>query len=319
MKVRAAELVAPGRMELVERDLGRVHDGHVRIQMMQVGFCGSDADRARAADPSMERNRTGHEGFGRIVEVGRDVDGLTVGDTVAPWTRDGGQMAEYYDAPARYCVPLRSDLPHLDFPSAVEPLACVVNSARGVLEVGDDVAIVGASGFLGAMMVQLCRLGGARHIIGASRTSTGRQRVLECGATHAVDPGELEETVKDVTRGRGVDLAYEFAGHEAGVRLAGRAARAGTFERPAGTVGVAGYHQLADPPTEWGLWNGKGLRVVNCHFRPDWECVTGMERAARLLEHGDIDPGGFCSFRLDDADGALRHAIETGEKSIVVF
>jgi threonine dehydrogenase-like Zn-dependent dehydrogenase len=315
MKVRGAHLVAPGRMKLFDRELGRLRDEYVRIRMTQVALCGSDTDRARTPDPLLETDETGHESAGTVIEIGEGVSGLRLGGTVVPWTRDGRQLVEFYDAPARYCTPIDPDV---EFPSASEPLGCVVNASQ-FLRAGDDVAIVGGSGFLGRMAIQLCDLGGARLIVATSRTPEGRASALEAGATHAVDPDELETTVEELTGGVGVDMACEFVGHEIGIKLAGRVARAGRFDRKGGVVVVGGYHQRATPPTEWELLNEKAVTTFNAHFRADWECIRGMQRAARLLECGYIDPGPFTPFPLDAADDALRHAAETGEKSVVVF
>lgn len=319
MKVLAAQLVAPGRMELIERELpDRLGDESVRVRMQQVAFCGSDADRARRQDPKMPTNPTGHESVGIVEAVGRDVKKrFQIGQRVVAWTPDGYQMAAYYDAKARYCVPISAEV---EFAAAAEPLGCVWNSTYGILNVGDDVAIIGASGFMGNMLVQVCRLGGARRIIATSRSEKGRGRALSAGATHAVHPDELESAVRELTRGVGVDVAYELTSKDVGITLAGRVAHAGTNDTDPGIVAIVGYHQHREPPTEWGAWNGKGLRVFNCHFRPEWECIRGIRRAVRLLETGAVNPGPHIDFPLEQADTALRHAVENpGEKAVIVF
>ena len=84
------------KLSVVERDLSDIADGHVRIEMIYAGICGTDLHLI-SADPQSGYVQSsapahipatgrviGHEGVGRIVAVGRHVQHRYVGEIVAP-------------------------------------------------------------------------------------------------------------------------------------------------------------------------------------------------------------------------------------------
>ena len=306
-KTRAVAVIGEGHVAIVERHITSLDDTQVLIRVTQAGICGSDVDKYLGLDPNLP-NPTGHEIAGEVIQTGSRVTNVQTGDHVVAWTPTGGGMAELYAAEARYCIPVD---PGIAFPAAAEPLACVVNTIDAAQpRVGDVVAIVGGTGFMGLMLVQLSRLAGARKIIVAGRRQNGLDRAAEHGATHVVNTAttDLETVIDEITAGYGVDVAYELTGRTDGLTLAGQIAHRGNTDTNGGTVVIAGYHQGEPRPTEWGLWNGAGLNVVNAHFRPDWQCMAGMHRAVTLLQHHMIDPGPFTTFTLDQVQDAFQAA-----------
>jgi glucose 1-dehydrogenase len=82
------------RVEVRELDEPKIEapDG-VLVRMLEVGVCGTDGgicggDEGEAPDGA-DFLVPGHEGFGEVVEVGADVDGLKPGDLVVPTVRRG--------------------------------------------------------------------------------------------------------------------------------------------------------------------------------------------------------------------------------------
>jgi NADPH2:quinone reductase len=72
-------------------------------------------------------------------------------------------------------------------------------SWRGRLEQGESVLILGASGSVGQIAVQAARLLGAGRVVGAARSQTGRDRVLELGADGVVSTeGSIEEVAEAI-------------------------------------------------------------------------------------------------------------------------
>lgn len=65
----------------------------VLVQALQAGVCGSDrsliANALADPPPGEEFIVLGHEGFGRVLEVGAEVEGLAPGDLVVPTVRRG--------------------------------------------------------------------------------------------------------------------------------------------------------------------------------------------------------------------------------------
>ena len=77
---------------IVDREPPRlVNPSTVRVRMLEIGVCGTDAELCsfQYGDPPATEDYliVGHEGLGRIVEVGTEVERLRVGDLVVPSVR----------------------------------------------------------------------------------------------------------------------------------------------------------------------------------------------------------------------------------------
>jgi L-iditol 2-dehydrogenase len=130
---------------------------------------------------------------------------------------NNGAYAEYIRIPARivdrntYLIP-----PHVGYHDAalIEPLACVVRGfEESAPRAGDSIAIIGL-GPIGLMFVKLAKLYGCR-VIAVGRRRTQLDRAAALGADELVVAGDDSNPVKairDMTHGRGVDIAIEAVG-----------------------------------------------------------------------------------------------------------
>jgi alcohol dehydrogenase len=102
---------------------------------------------------------------------------------------------------------------------------------------GRNVLVLGA-GVLGVTACALASASGARTVLACDPSPECRERAVAFGATHAVssEPGELQSSVSDATRGRGVDVALELSGTAGAVQSALSLARVGGTVVLAGTV-----------------------------------------------------------------------------------
>ncbi len=216
----------------------------------------------------------GHEFAGTVVEVGDGVTSVAVGDRVAPnpllrcgecdYCRQGlpqlctqigflgchsdGGFGEYVNfnvVRGAHPVPILYKLPDnvsFDAGAMVEPLAVGLHAVnRGHMRPGENVVIVGA-GPIGDCTVQAAKACGAGQIIVLEPSARRRQFAQELGATAVIDPLAVDpaEAVRDLTRGKGADLAIECVGGEKTLQLAlgslrkdGRTVVVGIFEHPA--------------------------------------------------------------------------------------
>ncbi len=181
----------------------------------------------------------GHELAGDIVAVGENVKNWYVGQRIvaansAPclecfYCRRGlenlcddllfnnGAYAEYIRIPSRIVQGNMYEIPdHVDYQSAalIEPLACVL---RGLEETGvrpgDNVAVMGL-GPIGSMFVRLAKVYGAR-VIAIGRRKSQLDRAQRMGASElliAEDGVDLVPRIREITGGRGVDVAIEAVG-----------------------------------------------------------------------------------------------------------
>jgi len=224
--------------------------GQVLVRVRAAGVCLSDVHlidgTLRPLHLEGDEVTLGHEVAGVVEELGPDVAVSGVGDRVAlqagqtdrsgtTLTRgvdyDGG-WAEYALADEETLVPLPDDLPFDQaaiIPDAVStPWAAVTSTA----DVGPAEAVgVWGVGGLGAHAVKLLRLVGAAPVVAADPDPRARERALAFGADAALDPTapDFLAGVGELTGGRGLDAAFDFAGvpavREQALRLLGEHGR----------------------------------------------------------------------------------------------
>jgi NADPH:quinone reductase-like Zn-dependent oxidoreductase len=153
-----------------------------------------------------------YEFSGRIVELGPDVDGIEVGQSVfalSGFDRDGA-AAEYTVVLGSFLAPKPQSLDHVA--SAAIPLAAL-SAWQGLFDHGGltengRVLILGAAGGVGSFAVQLALTKGA-HVIGTA-SSANVDVVRNLGIDEVIDhtKGRFEEIVRDV------DLVFDTVGGE---------------------------------------------------------------------------------------------------------
>jgi len=254
--------------------------GQVKVEVACCGICGTDLHEYMAGPIYIPTEKPhpltgaqapvilGHEMAGKVVEVGKGVSRVTVGErvTLCPiigclgckWCEAGlmgicpnvaflgtswqwGGFAKYVNVYDYMCYNLPPEVPY-EVGALVEPFAATVRAVkRATIRPEDTVAVVG-TGPVGLMAVQAARIAGARQIIALEPAQKRRQLARECGATEVIDPLGEDPILKinALTGEEGADVVIESAGLEktavlAG-RIAGRAGRImmmGVFEKPA--------------------------------------------------------------------------------------
>jgi NADPH:quinone reductase-like Zn-dependent oxidoreductase len=126
-----------------------------------------------------------------------------------------GTMAEYYvaDESAILALPdsVGDDLVAALGLSAIA--AWMALTWRGGLQPGEHVLVLGASGTVGQVGIQVARLQGAGRVIAGCRDPHGRQRAIELGAHATVDltgndSAEIAKTLAEASDGR-LDLVLD--------------------------------------------------------------------------------------------------------------
>ena len=233
--------------------------GQVRIAVRAAGVCLSDVHLIEGMlTPQHLRGDVvtlGHEVAGVIDQLGDGVTGLVIGQRVllqageevagVVLTRgvdyDGG-WAEYAVASRATVLPIPDGLPFEEacfIPDAVStPWAAITSTGR--VQPGKPVGVWGIGG-LGSHAIQLLRLVGAAPILAVDPLEAARDRAVAFGADVALDPGapDFARRLKEVTRGRGLDVAFDFAGvpavreqAAASLGLGGRLVLVGLTDQP---------------------------------------------------------------------------------------
>jgi len=249
--MQAVMKYAPGNGNVAVMDTAEppCGDRQVKVEVAFCGVCGTDLhvlhDTFRNYPPVI----LGHEFAGTIVEVGKDVTGLKPGDTATVlgatavtcgqclYCRSGnfmfcpirrGMGHGVNGAFARYAV-VRPDqiyrLPEgfsLDEAALSEPFAAAVQAVCELTQVRlGDTVLVSGPGPIGLLCLKLLAAEGIRTIVaGAPGDAARLEAASRIGAAATVNVAEanLVEFVKDRTRGMGVDVAFECAGHPDSVR-----------------------------------------------------------------------------------------------------
>jgi threonine dehydrogenase-like Zn-dependent dehydrogenase len=295
-QMRAVVITAPRRSEVRVVETPEPASTQVLIRVEGCGVCGSNLPlwegRPWFRYPAAP-GTPGHEGWGRIVAIGRDVGRRAIGERVA-FLSDRA-FAEYDVAPEQALLPLPPRLDGDDVPG--EPLGCVMNIwRRCAIEEGQTVAILGI-GFLGAMLTQLATGAGAR-VIALSRRSCSLTLARRFGAFETIelpddaDDDAIVRRVEALTAGDGCDRVIEAIGLQRPLGLAARLCRT------RGRLVIAGFHQDGPREIDLQLWNWRGLDVVNAHERDPRVYVAGIAAAIDGLATGRLDPAPLYTHRL---------------------
>jgi len=173
--------------------------------------------REGAAGPAFPVTTLGYEEVGEIVEVGGGgrggsdgSDAVAVGDRV--WGTWGHRSAAVLDVAqaAQRVLPPDAD-PRIGIFSHIGAVA--VNAVLDAdIHIGETVAVFGL-GVPGQLVAQLARLNGARVVV-IDGIESRRELALTLGADLALDPRDgVAERIRELTDGRGADVAIEISGN----------------------------------------------------------------------------------------------------------
>lgn len=282
---RAAVLVAPGDVQLLDRPIPEPACGEVRVRLQGCGVCASSLPvwegRPWFKYP-LDSGTPGHEGYGVVDALGDAVDDLSIGDRVAFISNHA--FAQFDVAPRAAVVRLPSELDDRPFPG--EPIGCAMNIfERSEIRAGMTIAIVGG-GFLGTLLTRLATNEGAQVVV-LSQREYSLQVARQAGATHVIstaDAHAARATAMKISGGRGFDRVIEAAGVQATLDIAS----ALTAERA--RLVIAGYHQDGLRQVNMQEWNWRGIDVINAHERAIERYAAGIEAAAQAVIGGRIDP-----------------------------
>jgi len=216
--VKAAVYDKAGAPDVLEyRDVAdpQVGPDDVLIATAAISIEGGDLINRRSVPPACASWIGGYAASGRVVEVGSNVRTRKVGDEVTAFNMQGSH-AELWSVPANHTwiVPTNVDVAA----AAAVPISfgtahhCLF--AKGGLRSGETVLIQGASGGVGLAAVQLASRTGAT-VIAISSDERRLKIISSLGADHVIDrsSGDVVGAVRQITKGKGVDLVIDPVGN----------------------------------------------------------------------------------------------------------
>ncbi|HWB86868.1 MAG TPA: alcohol dehydrogenase catalytic domain-containing protein [Bryobacteraceae bacterium] len=293
-----------GKFGLEEKVIPKAGAGEAVIQVRLTTICGTDIHITRGEYAVREGLTLGHEAVGVIHELGPGVTGYKIGQRVlvgaitpcgqceaclagdrsqcggalGGWklgnTMDGVQ-AEYAMIPYAQAnlAPIPDDLSDEQVLLLSDIASTGFSAAeRGKIRLGDAVAVF-AQGPIGLCATLGARLMGASEIIAIDSDPNRLKMAQRFGATTLIlSECDTVAEIREVTAGRGVDVAIEALGIQDTFEKAMRALR------PGGTLSSVGVYSghLQVPVDAFGAGLADHTIVTTL-------CPGGKERMARLM------------------------------------
>ena len=313
--------------------------GDVLIKVLRTGMCGTDLHiyswdswaQANVPVPLI----VGHEFVGRIVELGVDVEELSVGDLVSGeghlvcgrcrnciagrrvmcartkgiGVNHPGAYAEYIALPAANVWRHTDDL-DLDVAAIFDPFGNAVHTALSFPVLGEDVLITGA-GPIGIMAAVVARHAGARHVVITDVSEYRLQLARSVGVTLGVDIGRtsVPEAMRQLGMKEGFDVGFEMSG------------RASAFQDMLANMAHGGKIAMLGLPSEnfgidWSHLVMNMITIKGIYGRQMFETWYWM---SVLVQSGvDISPVITHRYAATDYDEAFE-AMRLGECGKVVL
>jgi NADPH2:quinone reductase len=162
----------------------------------------------------------GTEVSGYVLECGEGVSEFQPGDAVAAIV-DSGAFGEEVVVDTATVYPVPADFPLVKAVSVPLSFGTALTALeRGGVGPGKTVLVTGAGGALGLAAVQIARLKGAT-VIAVASSNLKQEAALAAGASQVIgySDGDLINSVKSLTDGRGANLVFDPVGGELFERL----------------------------------------------------------------------------------------------------
>ena len=337
------------RGSVVDRPMPVCGDDQVLLKVGAAGICGTDQHLLRkdADGYTMYDGHskypiiTGHEFSGEIVEVGRNVKKLAVGDLVSVesmhWcgqcdacrrgmfnqckdleepglTYDGG-FAEYAAVNAKYCYKLNDivnfyggdKMTAFELGAMVEPTGVAYNGLfvrAGGLRPGGHAAVFGC-GPIGLAAIQLLKTSGAAKLIAFESVPERMELAKKCGADAVYDPTSFKDADEQA------QLLMDLT-NGAGISLFAECAGATKFTYPvmAKSLAIGGKtaqigHTVGLTPVDVFGWQWNAAIIAGSNGQSGQGIYPDV---IALMASGRIDMRKMCTgrYNLEDIDEGMK-------------
>lgn len=252
----------------------------------------------------------GGEISGVVKQVGSDVDSLKIGDRVIAFSTWGGFAEELAVDQTRTVI--ISD--KMDYERASAFVLTYGTSYhalkdRAHLREGETLLVLGASGGVGLAAIQLGKAMGATVIAAASNPEK-LSACQENGADYVINyaQDDLRQSVKEITKGRGVDVIYDPVGGSFSEKALRDMSWGGRFL-------VVGFAAGEIPKVPLNIPLLKGCSVVGVFWgeftkrEPDLNKQNNQE-LMDLFDQGKISPHIHRVYPLEKAGEALNELLQ---------
>ena len=338
--MKALVKLRPGKgIWMEEVPVPKIGINDVLIKIKKTAICGTDLHIYKWDDWSARTIKTpmtiGHEYVGVVVDKGRGVKNIQIGDrvtgeghiacghcrncrrgklhvcenTIGIGVNRDGAFAEFLSLPAENVVHLDARIPD-EMASIMDPFGNATHTALSFPLIGEDVLITGA-GLIGTMATAICRFAGARNIVVSDLSDYRLNIAKKMGATLCINPlkGEtIEQAIKDLHM-RGFDIGLEMSGSPTAFES--------MIENMYNGSKIALLGILPNTTTvKWDKIIFKALTLKGIYGREMWETWYQMEQM--LISGIDLSPVITHRFEIDDFQKGFD-IMESGECGKVIL
>lgn len=342
MKALVKMAKGPGNLEVKEVPVPDLtEDDWVLIKVKATGVCGTDLHIWHDQFPYWPPVILGHEFSGEVVEIGKKVTNVNVGDRVVAephslncglceYCRQGlvqmcmdkrspgwgidGAFSDYVKMPAQLIHRIPSGVSY-ELAALAEPLAIAVHQVaeQEVVKVQDFVLVTG-SGPIGILSAFIAKTAGADKVLMTGINSGEIIRfdvARRVGVDHTVNiqKEDLQKRIDELTGGNGADVLIETSGAPSAIKQGIQALkRRGRVS----AIGLCSNEEIPFP------WNTAMHKVLDLRFNFS-SSYTSWNIALKLLQNkGDLLSRLIThSFALDDWEETFNLLeLEKGIKAI---
>jgi synaptic vesicle membrane protein VAT-1 len=313
----------PEMLEVREATVPEPKSGEVLIKVAAAGINFADIMARLGLYPDAPKPPcvVGYEVAGEVMGLGPSASGFRVGDRVIAMTAFGG-YSSHVSVPQAQAFPLPSGMT-LEQGAALPVTyltAYQLMIAMGRLRSGEIVLVHSAAGGVGLSAIELAAIIGAK-VIGVA-SAAKHEYLRGRGVMGLIDSGstDLPSRVKELTAGRGVDLALDARGGSSwrqsydSLAPTGRLAMFGLAAAVGGNPWLGTARALLGVP--WLRFNpltlmndNRGIFGVNIGHLWNHQEMLGewMRQILAWHSQGKIAPVVARSFRFDEAPAAHRY------------
>jgi NADPH:quinone reductase len=228
--IQVARVGGPEVLTLVDLPVPEPKANEAVVQIKAAGVNFIDVYYREGRYPAPLPFIDGQEAAGIVIAIGPDVTTVKLGERVA-YTGTLGSYSEFAAVPADRLVKIPDEL---DFNQAAAAMlqgmtAHYLSHSTYPLKTGETALVHAAAGGVGLLLVQMCKLLGAR-VIGTVGSEEKARLARDAGADHVIiyTKRDFETETRRITEGKGVDVVYDGVGKD-------------TFEKDLNVMGPRGY------------------------------------------------------------------------------
>lgn len=266
MTRKIIQFTSTGRAELTDVPMDKPNDDTVLVEN-EISAISAGTERACLLDlpnladaPSGQfPKRLGYSGVGRIIEVGKNIANVKIGDRVLThW----GSIHSNYNYITENNLLKISDNTLLSEHAVFAVIAgfSLAGIRKTRLEIGESAAVVGM-GILGLFALALSRIAGAAPVIATDLSEQRRRLALSLGAHQAFDPAteDYVQRVREAACG-GVNAVIEVTGQSVALR------QALGFTAKFGRIALLGCTRVSDTTIDfYQQVHRPGVEIIGAH------------------------------------------------------